>query len=338
MPPRNNRLPAPVEPPLPALVPYDENLPSIDPPPEFLEEMNNVPADDYAVPDEVYNDFASEPSAPAEELPQTGMGFDFNSLNVQTREDFDALPLEQQELLKAMKRGVQFTPAGAAEFVLKQQNARAEMERKTAMMQADPMRQAQLADRNAKLAEKKSVQTDFKVRRDNTLKTIDEILSDPDYKNLVGPVDGTFGRAYDAAFNEKMQAKRARLDRLVNIDVLDMTKYLRPISQDELKYLRGLVPGQRQHWEVYEQYLTEKRDMLKASERALVNPANNQALSNDEGQTQPAPAQNLYQQSQQNPAAQLRQQFEQSDELTLPNGQKLKRVVDANGNIGWEPQ
>jgi hypothetical protein len=78
--------------------------------------------------------------------------------------------------------------------------------------------------------------------------------------------------------------------------------------------------------------------MLKASERALVNPANNQALSNDEGQTQPAPAQNLYQQSQQNPAAQLRQQFEQSDELTLPNGQKLKRVVDANGNIGWEPQ
>jgi hypothetical protein len=46
----------------------------------------------------------------------------------------------------------------------------------------------------------------------------------------------------------------------------------------------------------------------------------------------------LYQQSQQNPAAQLRQQFEQSDELTLPNGQKLKRVVDANGNIGWEPQ
>jgi hypothetical protein len=137
MPPRNNRLPAPVEPPLPALVPYDENLPSMDPPPEFLEEMNGVPAEDYAVPDEVYNDVAAEP------LPETGMGFDFNSLNVQTREDFDRLPLEQQELLKAMKRGVQFTPAGAADFVLKQQNARAEMERKTAMMQADPVRQEQ---------------------------------------------------------------------------------------------------------------------------------------------------------------------------------------------------
>jgi hypothetical protein len=102
-----------------------------------MDDMNGVNGMDYGTPDDVYNDVAAEP------LPQTGMGFDFNALNVQTREDFDALPLEQQELLKAMKRGVQFTPEGAAQFVLKQQESRMQQQQKTAMMQADPVRQEQ---------------------------------------------------------------------------------------------------------------------------------------------------------------------------------------------------
>jgi hypothetical protein len=106
---------------------------------DVMDEMNGVSGMDYdyGTPDDVYNDVAAEP------LPETGVGFDFTKLNVQTREDFDALPVEQQELLKAMKRGVQFTPEGAAQFVIKQQEARAEMDRRAAMMQADPVRQEQ---------------------------------------------------------------------------------------------------------------------------------------------------------------------------------------------------
>jgi hypothetical protein len=72
------------------------------------------------------------------------MGFDFTKLNVQTREDFDALPLEQQELLKAMKRGVQFTPEGAAQFVLKQQQARQDMQQRQALRDSDPRVAAQV--------------------------------------------------------------------------------------------------------------------------------------------------------------------------------------------------
>ena len=132
MPPRNNQLPPPVEPDLPALEPGEEAVPL-----GAMDGMNGVSGMDYGTPDDVYNDVAAEP------LPQTGMGFDFNALNVQTREDFDALPLEQQELLKAMKRGVQFTPEGAAQFVLKQQESRMQQQQKTAMMQADPVRQEQ---------------------------------------------------------------------------------------------------------------------------------------------------------------------------------------------------
>jgi hypothetical protein len=135
MPPRrNNQLPPPVEPDLPALEPGEEAVPL-----DAMDEMNGASGMDYdyGTPDDVYNDVAAEP------LPETGVGFDFTKLNVQTREDFDALPVEQQELLKAMKRGVQFTPEGAAQFVIKQQEARAEMDRRAAMMQADPVRQEQ---------------------------------------------------------------------------------------------------------------------------------------------------------------------------------------------------
>ena len=192
MPPRNNRLPSPVEPPLPALVPYDENLPSIDPPPEFLEEMNGVPAEDYAVPDEVYNDVAAEPSAATEELPKTGMGFDFNSLNVQTREDFDALPLEQQELLKAMKRGVQFTPATAAQFILKQQTARQERESKMEMMQADPVRKER-ADTEAR-ANREAMEKRAGVMDEiaSTRTMITSMLEHPGFSGSVGMKNASY--------------------------------------------------------------------------------------------------------------------------------------------------
>jgi hypothetical protein len=137
MPPRNrnNQLPPPVEPPLPALDPGEDAVPLDD-----MDTMNGVSAMDYdyGTPEEVANDL------PAETVPETGMGFDFSKLNVQTREDFDALPVEQQELLKAMKRGVQFTPEGAAQFVLKQQQARQDMQQRQAFRDSDPRVAAQV--------------------------------------------------------------------------------------------------------------------------------------------------------------------------------------------------
>lgn len=302
-------------------------------------------SDEYldTAPEDVVNDIASQQDTRRAEpsMQPTGVAMDlsfFNKLNsARSQEEFnqmyDSLP-DVQKHVYDRSFGQKITPAWAAQKAdefFKMQDDRKKMSE-------DPVKQAQLAERNAKVAERQAVQNDFKIRRQNTIKNIEEILADDDYSSLVGPVDGTFGRAYDAAFNQKMQAKRAKLDRLINIDVLDMTKYLRPISQDELKYLRSLVPGQTQHWEVYKDYLGEKLNMLKAADKALVNPATNQPLPNEDGQTVAQPQPNLYQQAKQDPAAQLRQQFEQSDELTLPNGQKLKRVVDQNGNIGWEPQ
>ena len=54
-------------------------------------------------------------------LPQTGMRFDWNSIAIKSKEEFDALPPERKELLRAIKNGVQFTDKSAAEFILAQQ-------------------------------------------------------------------------------------------------------------------------------------------------------------------------------------------------------------------------
>jgi hypothetical protein len=211
-----------------------------------------------------------------------------------------------------------------------------QMQDRIALKMADPAKQAQID-------EKDRVKKDFEIRRNSMISTIEDILKDKEYAEIVGPWDGTVGAALDASnateTNRNRQVKRARLDRLVNVDVLDMTKYLRPISQDELKYLRTLVPKSTQGWDVYKQYLSEKLNMLKSADKPLANPASGQWLQDNSGEAQAAQSQaqpNLYQQSQQNPAAQLRQQIESQEELELPNGQKLRKVTNPDGTTGWE--
>lgn len=336
---------------------YDENLPSpmednpLEPLPDVdtvplddLDRMNGVSADPYDdefVPQAVVNDAASQPEVRRAEpnIKPTGAMMDLSFIEALNSAPDDETFNAMVQKLDPVQRHIydrsygyeRVTPAWAtqqAESFYKMQDERQKLAE-------DPVKQAQLAERSAKVVERQAVQNDFKIRRQNTIKNIEEILKDPDYSSLVGPVDGTLGRAYDAAFNQKMQAKRAKLDRLINIDVLDMTKYLRPISQDELKYLRSLVPGQTQHWEVYQQYLGEKLDMLKQADRAVVNPATNQPLPSEDGQPAPQPQQNVYQQSQQNPASQLRSQLESSDTIKLPNGRVMKRVINQDGSIGW---
>lgn len=245
-------------------------------------------------PDDVVNGLGDPQEVRrAEPVPQgsTGTRFDFSAFepivaalgagDIETARKLKAqLSPVQQHVLERASYTEEYTAERAAEDA----NAFIDLQTKAQMQAQDPIRQARLDDVNSKIAERKTVQNDFKVRRENTLKAIDEILADKDYRNLVGPFDGTVGAAYDALLSPAMQTKRARLDRLINIDVLDMTKYLRPISQDELKYLRTLVPGQNQHWEVYEQYLKEKRDTLKAADKPLINPATNLPLMDDPNQ------------------------------------------------------
>lgn len=175
MPPQ--QLPPPVEPDLPPLNEFDAPMmPGEDP--IFADSLYG------GVPDAVAQDVAQAP------LPETGVGFDFNSLNVQTREDFDALPSEQQELLKAMKRGVQFTPESAAQFITSQITRRMDAESKMQMQASDPVRQAQ---QNRLQTESEAMKTQRVQRQQSTLDTIgsmrgtiNDVLTHPGFSGSVG--------------------------------------------------------------------------------------------------------------------------------------------------------
>ena len=175
MPPQ--QLPPPVEPDLPPLNEFDApTMPGEDP--IFADSLYG------GVPDAVAQDVAQAP------LPETGVGFDFNSLNVQTREDFDALPSEQQELLKAMKRGVQFTPESAAQFITSQMTRRMEAESRMQVQASDPVRQAQ---QNRLQTESEAMKTQRVQRQQSTLDTIgsmrgtiNDVLTHPGFSGSVG--------------------------------------------------------------------------------------------------------------------------------------------------------
>ena len=175
MPPQ--QLPPPVEPDLPPLNEFDAPMMPGEGP-IFADSLYG------GVPDAVAQDVAQAP------LPETGVGFDFSSLNVQTREDFDALPSEQQELLKAMKRGVQFTPESAAQFITSQMTRRMEAESRMQVQASDPVRQAQ---QNRLQTESEAMKTQRVQRQQSTLDTIgsmrgtiNDVLTHPGFSGSVG--------------------------------------------------------------------------------------------------------------------------------------------------------
>lgn len=90
----------------------------------FNQNYNIVPQSSNTVP------------APPAVSPAKGNSFDFSSIVVQSQEDFDRLPPAQQQMLRNMKQGVQYTPAAAAQFV-EQFNAKLSE-------QSTPQAQAQL--------------------------------------------------------------------------------------------------------------------------------------------------------------------------------------------------
>jgi len=174
------------------MMPDEEPLPVMDSgiPLDQLEAMNGVSMAEEDMmaadmpPEEIVTDVA------AMELPQTGIGFDFNSINVQTREDFDALPTEQQELLKAMKRGVQFTPQSAAEFILNQTKMRMETEQKVKMRQSDPAVAASVQRDTATAEAQKKASAQRRQAAMDTIgsmrSTVNDLLSHPGFSGSVG--------------------------------------------------------------------------------------------------------------------------------------------------------
>jgi hypothetical protein len=167
MPPRrNNQLPAPVEPPLPAYYEGEEPLPPMDPPPEFLEEMNGVSTDDYGAPQDVVNNLPADPEVRRAEpvLKPTGAFMELGFI-----EQINAAPTDEEAkamydaLDPAMKRvydrsyGMNVSPewaAGVAQEYYKEQDERMKAQREREAQAQDPVGQADLAAKQADAASK----------------------------------------------------------------------------------------------------------------------------------------------------------------------------------------
>ena len=204
-----------------------------------------------------------------------GNSFDFGSIVVQSAEDFARLPESQKQLLRNMKQGIQYTPQAAAEFVetfntrvMEQSTPKAQAEMKAAQLSAEKSALEKAKLEQEAIAKAKE-QAELNTRKQLVLEKINKYTNPeaPNYTNispLVGKFDGTAGAILDASgVDDQRAAQRAELERLVNNDVLELTKFLKPVSQDELKFLKGMSPRLHQNDTIWREYLLDAKSRIE---------------------------------------------------------------------------
>jgi hypothetical protein len=174
-----------------------------------------------------------------------------------------------------MKQGIQYTPQAAAEFVenfntrvMEQSTPKAQAEMKAAQLSAEKSALEKAKLEQEAIAKAKE-QAEIATRKQLVLEKINKYTT-PTGPNstlltdLVGKWDGTAGAAIDSAgWDDQRAAQRAELERLVNNDVLELTKFLKPVSQDELKFLKGMSPRLHQNDTIWREYLLDAKSRIE---------------------------------------------------------------------------
>ena len=209
-----------------------------------------------------------------------GNSFDFASIVVQSDEDFARLPDSQKQLLRNMKQGIQYTPQAAAEFVenfntriAEQSTPQAQAQAQSAKLSAEKTLLEKAKLEQEQIAKAKE-QAELSARKSIVLSKIEKYTNPEaegyvDMAPLVGKFDGTAGAMLDAGgANDQRAAQRAELERLVNTDVLELTKFLKPVSQDELKFLKSMTPRLHQNDTIWKEYLLDAKSRLQPEPQA----------------------------------------------------------------------
>jgi hypothetical protein len=221
--------------------------------------------------------------------PSKGNSFDFSRIVVQSTEDFARLPESQKQLLRNMKQGIDYTPEAAASFVesfnqkqLEQSTPQAQAQAQSAKLSAEKTLLEKAKLEQEQIAKAKE-QAELSARKSIVLSKIEK-YTNPNadgYVNiepLVGKWDGTAGAVLDAGgANDQRSAQRAELERLVNTDVLELTKFLKPVSQDELKFLKSMTPRLHQNDTIWKEYLLDAKSRLQPEPQAAAPQAAPQA-------------------------------------------------------------
>ena len=249
----------------------------------------------------------AEMPPPPPQRQSKGLSFDFNGLTARLQtEGFESLSRPQQELLYHLKDNpdLQMSPEQMAMFVT--ETDKRLREQSTPKAQAESQA-AQFGLQKTKLdiekLEKEKIQAakdsaEVSARKQLIFEKIDKYTNDknPEFtplNSLVGKWDGTAGAILDAGgVNDKRAAQRAELDRLVSSDILELTKFLKPIAGTDLEFLRSMVPKTHQNETIWTDYLKDSKKVLEAMTAApSQSPAQPAAQPNSAAAFQQAPPQ-----------------------------------------------
>ena len=225
---------------------------------------------------------AEMPPAPPQRQSK-GLSFDFNGLTARLQtEGFESLSRPQQELLYHLKDNpdLQMSPEQMATFVTdydkqlrEQSTPQAQAQAKAAKLSAEKTLLEKAKLEQEQIAKAKE-QAELSARKSIVLSKIEKYTNPEaegyvDMAPLVGKFDGTAGAMFDAGgANDQRAAQRAELERLVNTDVLELTKFLKPVSQDELKFLKSMTPRLHQNDTIWKEYLLDAKSRLQPEPQA----------------------------------------------------------------------
>jgi hypothetical protein len=191
-----------------------------------------------------------------------GGDFDWAAINVQTREQFDALSPGQQELLKMMKRGVKFSGAQAAEFVVG-----IEQRINDPAYQADLQRKQMEIDAKAQESRAKAQENLFAIQ--TMRQTIEGLEDHPGFRGAVGAK--RIGNYFPGTKEADFRAMLEQLQGGVFLQAYQSLKGGGPITDIEgekaERALARLNPNQSE--EGFRASLNDFRSLLAAAESRI---------------------------------------------------------------------
>lgn len=240
-----------------------------------------APYDPTLPTEEDFRSFSDTQPAPVSQAPppkpSAGLDFDFDAFRAKAEQvGYAGLSEPERALIDQLAAGVAPSRENMAKTIMQEQ----------ARIREQSTPQAQAQAQAAKLSAEKTLLEKTKLEQEQIAKAKEQaelaarksiVLSKIEkYTNpnadgyvniepLVGKWDGTAGTMFDAVgADDQRSAQRAELERLVNTDVLELTKFLKPVSQDELKFLKSMTPRLHQNDTIWKEYLLDAKSRLQA--------------------------------------------------------------------------
>ena len=244
-----------------------------------------APYDPTLPTEEDFRSFSDTQPAPVSQAPppkpSAGLDFDFDAFRAKAEQvGYAGLSQPERALIDQLAAGVAPSRENMAKTIMQEQ----------ARIREQSTPQAQAQAQSAKLSAEKTLlekakleqeqiakakeQAELSARKSIVLSKIEKYTNPAaagyvDIADLVGKWDGTAGAVLDAGgANDQRSAQRAELERLVNTDVLELTKFLKPVSQDELKFLKSMTPRLHQNDTIWKEYLLDAKSRLQPEPQA----------------------------------------------------------------------